>query len=227
MVVAWETKGKGMESKGKIVILDYGMGNIGSILNIFKSLNIPAIASNQAQDIERAEKLILPGVGAFDHGMRQLKSSGLIDLLSHKVLEDKIPILGICLGMQLLAESSEEGKSSGLGWVPAKVVRFKSENSTHLDGMRVPHMGWNSVKIQKQSQYVNSQSDAQSSELERFYFVHSYYMQCKDNADVLMTTDYYQEFTSAVERGNILGVQFHPEKSHRFGKNFLKRFAHV
>ena len=200
-----------------ITIIDYKTGNLGSIQNILKRIGEESVVTSDKTEIERATKLILPGVGAFDTGMRNLMELDLVGILNEKVQADKIPVLGICLGMQLLSEASEEGSLKGLGWINAENKRFNFINS--LD-YKIPHMGWNFVQQHKESKLFNSMfSDA------RFYFVHSFYFKANDPSDILTTTNYEIEFTSAVEKGNILGVQFHPEKSHKFGMKLLKNFV--
>jgi glutamine amidotransferase len=200
-----------------ITIIDYKTGNLGSIQNILKRIGEESVITSDKDEIARAKKLILPGVGAFDTGMRNLTELDLVDILNQKVLVDKIPVLGICLGMQLLAERSDEGFLPGLGWIKAENLRFNFLNS--LD-FKIPHMGWNFVRQHKTSNlFENMYSDA------RFYFVHAYYFQAFDQSDILTSTEYEIEFTSAVEKGNIMGVQFHPEKSHKFGMKLLKNFV--
>lgn len=202
-----------------IVIIDYGMGNLGSVANMLKKNGAESRISSLPEDIEKADKIILPGVGAFDTGMKQLNELNLISVLNKKVLEERIPVLGICLGMQLLAQESQEGVSRGLGWLKAKVVKFKfSENAQNL---KIPHMGWNFVKICKESRLISDFVPES-----RFYFVHSYHIVC-DRDDVLMETEYGYRFASAVQKDNIYGVQFHPEKSHRFGMQLFKNFCEL
>jgi len=206
-----------------IVVIDYGMGNVGSILNMLKKIGAKATASAEFPIIEDAEKLVLPGVGAFDNAMKKLADIKLVPLLTKKVLKDKTPFLGVCLGMQLLTKRSEEGSLPGLGWIDAETVRFKSAShslASSTQGLRVPHMGWNTVRVKKQC-CLTMDMDEES----RFYFVHSYYVKCKNPDNVLMTTTYGIEFCSAVIKDNILGVQFHPEKSHKFGMRLLRNFA--
>ncbi|MCP4218980.1 MAG: imidazole glycerol phosphate synthase subunit HisH [bacterium] len=201
-----------------ITIIDYGMGNLGSIKNMFKKIGTEAIISSEAKDIEQAEKLLLPGVGAFDNGMKNLKEMGLQDVLTRKVVREKTPFLGICLGMQLLAQKSEEGVLPGLGWVPGKVVRFHFDDShSHL---KIPHMGWNTLDIKKEHPLVN-----ELAEENRFYFVHSYHLETEDKAMAIGETEYGYRFVSSIAMDNILGVQFHPEKSHKFGMQVLSNFS--
>jgi imidazole glycerol-phosphate synthase subunit HisH len=202
----------------KIVVVDYGMGNLSSILNMLKKVGVTADLSNNPNDILKADKLILPGVGAFDNAIRNLKKKEYVQVLNQKILVEKTPILGICLGMQLFSKKSEEGYEQGLGWIDAQTVRFKFENSNfHL---KIPHMGWNYANVcQKSHLFPNYDLEY------RFYFVHSFHVQCNNPIDVLAWTDYGQQFTSAICHGNILGTQFHPEKSHRFGLEFFKAFA--
>lgn len=202
-----------------ITIVDYGMGNLGSIANMVRRIGGKSIITSSKNEIKKAEKLILPGVGAFDNGMQNLKKLGLIEIFNQKVLKDKIPVLGICLGMQLLGNSSEEGKLSGLGWIDGKTVKFQFENGSKL---KIPHMGWNSVVIKKKSKLFENMPRES-----RFYFVHSYHLICNDKKDILAITEYGYDFTSAVERENIYGVQFHPEKSHKFGMQLLKNFIEL
>jgi glutamine amidotransferase len=201
-----------------IVIVDYGMGNLGSIANMLKKVGAEAVISSEAAAIERADKLILPGVGAYDNGMKNLAERGLIPLLNAKVLQDKTPILGLCLGMQLFARRSEEGQLPGLGWLDAETVRFKLDAAhTHL---KIPHMGWNTLRI-CQSHPIFADADEEP----RFYFVHSYHVVCAGPQIVLAQTHYGYDFASAVVKDNVVGVQFHPEKSHKFGMKLLRNFA--
>ncbi|MBU0675974.1 MAG: imidazole glycerol phosphate synthase subunit HisH [Proteobacteria bacterium] len=200
-----------------IIIVNYNMGNVGSILNMLKKVGAEGIISSDPEVILRAEKLILPGVGAFDQGVANLENLGLIPILNEKVLVQATPIIGICLGMQLMTESSEEGKNSGLGWVKGRTVRFDRQRTKQL---KIPHMGWDVIIPRKESDLMDGLShDA------RFYFVHSYHVLCENTADVLTTTTYGYEFASSFQHGNIFGVQFHPEKSHKYGMKLLKNFV--
>lgn len=198
-----------------IVIVDYGMGNSGSVLNMIRKVGGAAQISNDLNIIADSDKLVLPGVGAFDAGMRALQSAGIDEALRHAIEARKVPLLGICLGMQLLLESSEEGSMPGMALVPGLVRRFQVERM----GLRVPHMGWNTVKCVKPSSLME-----ESNEEQRFYFVHSYYVECSDTDDIKGITHQGHEFVSVFERGNLMGVQFHPEKSHRFGMALFRRF---
>ena len=200
-----------------IVVVNYGMGNLGAIVNMLHKIGVEAMLSSSVADIEKADKLILPGVGAFDSGARNLNELGLINILNMKAIEEKIPILGICLGMQLFTKRSEEGKLPGLGWLDAETVRFNFGNAQK--NLKIPHMGWNELLIRKPSFIFHDMH-----EVLRFYFVHSYHVVCHKPGDILTTTLYGYEFVSSVQRKNIVGVQFHPEKSHRFGLRLLHNF---
>jgi glutamine amidotransferase len=200
-----------------ITIVDYKTGNLGSIQNILKRIGKESVVTSDKKVIAAATKLILPGVGAFDTGMRNLLELDLADVLNKKVIEEKTPVLGICLGMQLLSSGSEEGTLKGLDWIKGSTVRFKFENSLEY---KIPHMGWNFITQHKTSRLFNNMDSDP-----RFYFVHSYYFRADNQEDILTSTTYEKEFTSSVERGNILGVQFHPEKSHKFGMMLLKNFV--
>ncbi len=200
-----------------ITIVDYGVGNLGSIQNMLKKLGAQSEIASDAATIDRAMKIILPGVGAFDAGMKQLNQSGLRTSLDTAVLQKKVPVAGICLGMQLMTEGSEEGTLPGLGWVPAKTIRFVPSLNEIL---KIPHMGWSIVTKSKQSPALELLDDES-----RFYFVHSYHVNCSNRDDVLLTAQYGSvHFDAAFEHENILGFQFHPEKSHRFGMTLLKAF---
>lgn len=200
-----------------IAIVDYGIGNLGSIRNMLKKVGANCEVTADPDRLKKASKLILPGVGAFDAGMASLNKSGLIPLLNAQVLCKKVPILGICLGMQLMTRRSEEGVLSGLGWVEAKTVRFAPPSGSNL---KVPHMGWNVVKKSKKSPLLTG-AEAE----ERFYFVHSYFVCCKQPSNVLLYAEYVHRFDAAFEVGNVMGVQFHPEKSHKFGMRLLRNFV--
>ena len=205
------------------VIIDYGVGNIGSIANMLKRIGVTSVISSRPQDLRNAERIILCGVGAFDDGMNKLENLGIVDTLQKVVLEEKKPILGVCLGMQLLTEGSEEGKRSGLGFIKGRSLRFAFSGSVNGNRLKVPHMGWNHVNAEKPSRlFLNMHPDP------RFYFVHSYYIKVSDPADEILTAEYGIRFTAGFEHENILGVQFHPEKSHKYGlrlyENFIKQY---
>lgn len=203
-----------------IVIVDYGVGNLGSIINMLKKAGSKAIASSDPNVLRQAEKLILPGIGAFDAGMSKLNERGLVPLLNHLALEKKVPFLGLCLGLQLMTKNSEEGGTQGLGWFDAETVRFKFEGEQSQ--LKVPHMGWNTINIQQEHPiFTDLETDA------RFYFVHSYFVKSNNQQEVLAKTDYGASFDSILGKENILGAQFHPEKSHKFGLHLLKNFAEV
>ncbi|MBT1700915.1 imidazole glycerol phosphate synthase subunit HisH [Fulvivirgaceae bacterium PWU4] len=200
-----------------IAIVDYGMGNIGSILNMFKRIEVKdVIVTGDAEKIRKADKIILPGVGSFDTGMIHLKENGLIEVLTEKALKQRVPVLGICLGMQLITKRSEEGVEPGLGWIDAETKRFQFDPSLKL---KVPHMGWNYLTVKKENALI------EADEKKRFYFVHSYYVKCNVESDILAESHYGFKFTCSLNRDNIFGAQFHPEKSHKFGMKLYKNFA--
>lgn len=205
-----------------IVILDYGMGNSGSILNMLRKVGGDAIISSDVADIKAAKGIILPGVGAFDNGMEKLNQLGLIPVLRERVLEEKVPFLGVCLGMQLLLTGSEEGNSLGLNWIPGKARRFDFKDIKDNKRLKIPHMGWNIVKPKEQETLF-----ANCTEEERFYFVHSFAVECDNNDHILATAEYGYNFSCAIHKNNIYGVQFHPEKSHKFGMNMFKNFMEM
>lgn len=202
-----------------ITIVDYGMGNLGSVQNMFKRIGIESEITGDLGLIAKAEKILLPGVGAFDAAMEKINAGGFKELLNKKVLEEKVPTLGICLGMQLLTYSSEEGKLPGLGWIPARTTKFVFESGSKL---KVPHMGWNRVYEKNPSPLIENLPPEP-----RFYFVHSYYVQVEDPRHVLTTTIHGVEFNSIIQKDNIFGAQFHPEKSHKFGMKLLENFARL
>lgn len=203
-----------------ITIIDYGVGNIKAFLNVYKQLNIPARTATTAAEVESATKLILPGVGAFDHAMDRLNNSGMREALDEAVLNRKVPVIGICVGMQMLSASSDEGKLPGLGWIDGSVKKFdvtQIRDITHL-----PHMGWNDVKpVADVPLFTGLMNHA------RFYFLHSYYFECNKQEDILAVTDYGGQFACAVGSDTIYGVQFHPEKSHHYGIQLLNNFANL
>ncbi len=199
-----------------IVIVDYKMGNLGSITNIIKKVGHTSVISSDLEVISNASKIILPGVGAFDKAMQNLKELNLIDILNEKALIQKTPFLGICLGMQLLAKHSEEGNVDGLGFIDATIKKFQVNDFPEL---KVPHMGWNEVEIPSKHPLCDDLYDHS-----RFYFVHSYHAVCNNSSNVLMKTRFGYDFDSAIHQENIMGVQFHPEKSHKFGMQLFKNF---
>lgn len=201
-----------------LVIVDYGLGNLGSIQNMLKKIGVKATISSDSSIIQQATKLILPGVGSFAFAMNQLAELKLIEILNKKVLEEKTPILGICLGVQLFTSFSEEGNCKGLNWIEAETVKFSFNESNEF--LKIPHMGWNDVVPNKQSKLFEGMPEDS-----RFYFVHSYYLQPKNEQDVLLKSNYGFDFTCALEKDNIVGVQFHPEKSHKFGMQLLRNFV--
>lgn len=200
-----------------IAIVDYGMGNLGSVANMFRRIGAPATISSSPHALEQATKIVLPGVGAFDAGMQSLEERGLRAILERKALKERVPVLGICLGAQLLTSGSEEGLRSGLGWIPARTRRFPAGAD-----LRVPHMGWNAIRVRQASALAR----AADTDL-RFYFVHSYYICVERDEHSLFKTTYGLEFDSGIRHENIYGVQFHPEKSHRFGMELLANFARL
>jgi glutamine amidotransferase len=204
-----------------IAIIDYGLGNLGSVQNILKKVGCSdSIITLSPEAIANADKIILPGVGSFDNGMTQLKNLGLIEILNQEVLKNSKPILGICLGMQLMTQSSEEGILPGLGFFEATTEKFKFDKNS--ENLKIPHMGWNEVYIKHQNPLLSN-----FKEENRFYFVHSYYVKCKDKGDELLSCNYGFEFTCGIQKDNIYGVQFHPEKSHRFGMQLMKNFVEL
>lgn len=203
--------------QGPVVVVDYGVGNIGSILNMLRKIGAPAIGSASPDDLATAGHIILPGVGSFDTAMAKLEETGIIPTLEVRVRGDGVPLLGICLGMQILTRGSEEGQRPGLGWIDAEVVKFRLDDAALR--LKVPHMGWNLAHpISGNPLFVDLDRHA------RFYFVHSYHAVCSHD-QVLCTTSYGYEFASGLIHGNIFGVQFHPEKSHRFGLTLLRNFV--
>jgi glutamine amidotransferase len=203
-----------------IAIIDYGLGNVKAFANVYKKLNIPVLIAKRVIDLENVTKVILPGVGAFDHAMQRLEDSGMRAALDELVLKRHVPVLGVCVGMQMLACTSEEGKLPGLGWVRGEVKRFNFSDLEYP--ISIPHMGWNDVQqVKTNSLFYGLESEA------RFYFLHSYFFHCHIPGDVIAVTDYGGEFACAVSSGNVFGVQFHPEKSHQWGIQLLGNFAKV
>lgn len=198
-----------------IVVVDYGAGNLRSMINKLERLGVDAVVSQKPEIILKADKLILPGVGFFSTGMENLKKYKLVDVLNKTVLERKIPILGICLGMQLFSKRSEEGNAEGLGWIDGEVKKFNFTKNP----LKIPHIGWNSLKIQRKNPLLDGISKSA-----QFYFVHSYHICCNNKKDIIANTNYGYDFTSAVNHENIYGVQFHPEKSHQYGMRIISNF---
>jgi glutamine amidotransferase len=200
-----------------ISVVDYGVANLGSMLNMLHKVGAPARRVGTPEELAQATKIVLPGIGAFDHGMGALAERGLVEPLRRKALDERVPLLGVCLGMQMLGLGSEEGVSDGLGLIPMRCRRLQLPAGGRL---KVPHMGWNTI-VQRRASPLLQGLDEQA----RFYFVHSYHAVCERDEDVLATTIYGVELVSVVECGNIRGVQFHPEKSHRYGMALLGNFA--
>jgi len=203
-----------------ITIIDYGLGNIRAFVNVYERLNAETKIARSPGDLQGASKIILPGVGAFDHAMTQLNRSGMRDEFEKQILINRIPVIGICVGMQMLAKSSDEGVIPGLGLVDGVVKKFDA--SLLKSKTRLPHMGWNTINPMSGNQLL-----AQFSNEARFYFLHSYYFHCNNSGDSIATTEYGIRFSSAVNHKNIYGVQFHPEKSHANGIQLLKNFAEI
>lgn len=203
-----------------ISIIDYGLGNVQAFINSYARLGIPVNTAKYTYDLVDTTKIILPGVGSFDQAMHQLNSSGLRDSIEKLVIEKMVPILGVCVGMQMLANASEEGKLPGLGWVDGNVKKFDISKNSGPDIS--PHMGWNNVASETENELFNDIKNEM-----RFYFLHSYYFDPINNSNIIGETDYGLRFASAVKRNNIFGVQFHPEKSHRYGEQVLKNFSKI
>ena len=202
-----------------IGIIEYGSGNIQAIKNVFNRLKIPTFVISKPDDLKLATRLILPGVGAFDEAMSKLSQSGLRSCLDHAVLVKKIPVMGICIGMQIMGDRSDEGKLDGLGWIPGEVRRFDVSNIKSLP--KLPHMGWNNVNLKENS--IFKDIDMKTG----FYFLHSYYFKARSAHNVIGTSTYELKFDCAVSHNNIYGFQFHPEKSHRNGIQLFKNFSEV
>lgn len=208
-----------MNKDQKIVIIDYQVGNLSSIANMLKKVGQKSIISSDINEIKTADKLILPGVGAFDYGMSKLNESGITEAITEKALSEKIPFLGICLGAQLLTQSSEEGVLPGLGWFEAKTIKF---NFSHLDTkLKIPHMGWTDVHLTKPCPIM------ENLEASRFYFVHSFHFNTPNEAEIMLKSDFGYPFVSALWKDNIYAVQFHPEKSHKFGMQLMQNFVNL
>jgi glutamine amidotransferase len=206
-----------------ISIINYGCGNIGSVVNMLKHIGVDVEVITESEQVKKATKFILPGVGKWDAGVQSLKESGVLSALEERVLNDKVPLLGICLGMQLLLNTSEEGQLPGLGWIDGTVKTFDFK---HFDSiakrLAVPHMGWNSVEKFHKCPLTESLTDES-----KFYFVHSFYVEVEDRKNILLRTHYGHDFTSGIRKENIYGLQFHPEKSHKHGMNVMKSFAGI
>ncbi|MFA7090226.1 MAG: imidazole glycerol phosphate synthase subunit HisH [Arcobacteraceae bacterium] len=201
-----------------ITIIDYGMGNLGSIKNMFKYIGVEAVIQSDVDKIKNASKILLPGVGSFDTAMKKINETDLREVLNEKALKEQVPVLGICLGMQLLTNSSEEGILNGLGWIDAKTMSFKERI---VKKYRIPHMGWNIVHKSNESLLTDGFEET------RFYFVHSYFVKVVDEKNSILKTNYGVEFDSAIQKNNIYGAQFHPEKSHKFGMKLFENFARI
>jgi glutamine amidotransferase len=202
-----------------IAVVDYGMGNLGSVQNMLRKLGAESVRTSDPAQIAEADRLVLAGIGGFEGAMERLESAGLVQVLNEQVMERRVPILGVCLGMQVMARSSTEGTRRGLGWLDAEVIRFSFPTERRLP---VPHMGWQVVVPTRPSPLF----DADGPE-PRFYFSHAFHLVCHDRADIAATATYGYEFVAAVHRGNILGAQFHPEKSHVFGLDVYRRFVEL
>jgi glutamine amidotransferase len=201
-----------------ITIIDYGVGNINAFVNVYKRVNIPVKIAKNAADLDDAKKIILPGVGHFDHAMSELIKSGMREKLDDLVLHKKISVIGICVGMQMMGNYSDEGTMKGLGWIDASIRKFDETKINQVT--RLPHMGWNDVKpIVSHPLFDGLESEA------LFYFLHSYYFECNNPSDILATSEYGGEFTCAAYHDNVFGIQFHPEKSHSYGETLLHNFA--
>tara|TARA_B110000027_G_C16069801_1_gene278468 strand:+ start:335 stop:943 length:609 start_codon:yes stop_codon:yes gene_type:complete len=201
-----------------ITIVDYGMGNLGSVFNMFKKIGVASKITSDLEEIKTATKLLLPGVGSFDKAMQRINTSKIREVLDYKVLTEQTPILGICLGMQLLTNSSEEGIEKGLGYINASAKKFSFQENK----MKIPHMGWNLVHKSTKSKLTDG--FIQES---RFYFVHSYYVEVENQENSILKTNYGLEFDSAIQHKNVYGAQFHPEKSHKFGMKVLQNFSNI
>lgn len=199
-----------------IAILDYGVGNIKAFANLYRRLNMEYKIVSTPEQFAGFTKIILPGVGSFDHAMAKLQSSGFREALDYFVLEKKVPVIGVCVGMQMLADSSEEGSLPGLGWIKAQVKKFNFKQNN----IPLPHMGWNEVQLKKENKLLTGLKDRS-----RFYFLHSYYFDCADKDLILATSDYYVPFDCIVHKENIYGIQCHPEKSHQNGITVLENFG--
>jgi imidazole glycerol-phosphate synthase subunit HisH len=203
----------------KIVIIDYNMGNVKSLANMARKIGVDALITSKVSEIEDATKIILPGVGSFDAGVQNVHNLGIKEVLNKKVHEDKVPVLGICLGMQLFGSRSEEGQLDGFGWIPGAIKRFDFQEIDN-SRLKIPHMGWNKINPVASSSIILSDIPEDA----RFYFVHSYHYICANNENISATTRYGYDFTCSVKKDNIYGVQFHPEKSHKYGMHIMNNF---
>ena len=201
-----------------ITLIDYGVGNIFAFQNVYKRLDIPTKIAKTHKDLSDAKKLILPGVGSFDYAMGQLNASGMREKLDELVLEKKVPVIGICVGMQMMGNRSDEGKLEGLKWIDSEILKF--DESLIEQRTKLPHMGWNDVTpVKNHPLFIGLDKEA------IFYFLHSFYFNCNNPADSIAVSDYGLSFSSAVNKHNIYGIQFHPEKSHQYGEKLLHNFA--
>ena len=203
-----------------ITLIDYGVGNIFAFQNVYKRLNIPTKIAKRKEDLANAEKLILPGVGSFDYAMAQLNASGMREKLDELVLDKKVPVIGICVGMQIMGNRSDEGKLEGLKWINSEILKF--DENLIQQRTKLPHMGWNDVDpINNHPLFIGLEKEA------IFYFLHSFYFKCKNETESIAISNYGISFSSAVHRENIYGIQFHPEKSHQYGEKLLHNFANL
>ena len=203
-----------------ITLIDYGVGNIFAFQNVYKRLNIPTKIAKRKEDLANAKKLILPGVGSFDYAMAQLNASGMREKLDELVLEKKVPVIGICVGMQMMGNRSDEGKLEGLKWIDSEILKF--DQNLIQQRTKLPHMGWNDVApINNHPLFIGLEKEA------IFYFLHSFYFKCKNETESIAVSNYGISFSSAVHRENIYGIQFHPEKSHQYGEKLLRNFANL
>jgi glutamine amidotransferase len=203
-----------------ITIIDYGVGNINAFINVYKRANVQTKVARNVSDLSDAQKLILPGVGAFDHAMGELQSSGMREMLDELVLEKKVPVIGICVGMQMMGNSSDEGQLKGLNWIDGTVKKFDETKINQIT--KLPHMGWNDVVPKEGSQLFSGLENTSI-----FYFLHSFYFHCGNDQDIIATSDYGEKFTCAINHKNMYGIQFHPEKSHHYGEKLLLNFANL
>lgn len=203
-----------------ITIIDYGLGNIKAFANLYERLNVKVKIAKESKDLIGADKIILPGVGSFDYAMTRLEESGMKAKLNDLVLVEKIPILGVCVGMQMMGNRSDEGELAGLGWIDGEVKLFDKTKIPYKT--KSPHMGWNNISPQKETIILNSLNEES-----RFYFLHSYYFKCNNEENVLATSEYGEIFACVINKENIYGVQFHPEKSHKWGEQVLRNFERL